>query len=127
FTSTTPGAARAAGKPERAALLQSFLDEGGELVEFPLAEEYTTLIRFVGPMAGYLAALQFVTQLPGARAPLPTAGQLSSLLAATAPGELLDAMLRLPSAWSGGFNLVTAAPISDFSQNLACKFMEGVY
>src|SRR5690606_5559805 len=64
FTSTTPGAARAAGKPERAALLQSFLDEGGELVEFPLAEEYTTLIRFVGPMAGYLAALQFVTQLP---------------------------------------------------------------
>lgn len=127
FSSTTPEAARAAGKPDRAALLQGLLDEGNELVEFPLAEEYTTLIRFVGPMAGYLAALQFAGQFPDCRAPLPTAAQLAGLLDAKAPRDLLDAMIRLPSAWSGGFNLVTAAPISDFSQNLACKFMEGVY
>ena len=127
FSSTTPAAARAAGKPDRAALLQGLLDEGHELVEFPLAEEYTTLIRFVGPLAGYLAALQFAGRFPGCRAPLPEASRLSALLAATAPRDLLDAMVRLPSAWSGGFNLVTAAPISDFSQNLACKFMEGVY
>jgi creatinine amidohydrolase len=127
FSSTTPAAALAAGKPDRAALLQGLLDEGHELVEFPLAEEYTTLIRFVGPLAGYLAALQFAGQFPDCRAPLPTAPQLATLLAARAPADLLDAMIRLPSAWSGGFNLVTAAPISDFSQNLACKFMEGVY
>ncbi|MCX6937558.1 MAG: creatininase [Verrucomicrobia bacterium] len=127
FTASTPAAARAAGKPDRAALLQALLDEGNELVEFPLAEEYTTLIRFVGPLAGYLAALQFAAQFPDCRAPLPGPAQLSALLAARAPRDLLDAMIRLPSAWSGGFNLVTAAPISDFSQNLACKFMEGVY
>ena len=127
FSASTPAAARAAGKPERAALLQGLLDAGNELVEFPLAEEYTTLIRFVGPLAGYLAALQFVSQLPSCRAPLPSAPQLAALLAARAPRDLLDAMVKLPSAWSGGFNLVTAAPISDFSQNLACKFMEGVY
>ncbi len=127
FTASTPAAALAAGKPERAALLQGLLDEGNELVEFPLAEEYTTLIRFVGPLAGYLAALQFVSRLAGCRAPLPTKEQLAALLAAKAPRDLLDAMIKLPSAWSGGFNLVTAAPISDFSQNLACKFMEGVY
>ncbi len=127
FTASTPAAARAAGKPDRAALLQALLNEGNELVEFPLAEEYTTLIRFVGPLAGYLAALQFAAQFPDCRAPLPSPAQLSALLAAQAPRDLLDAMIRLPSAWSGGFNLVTAAPISDFSQNLACKFMEGVY
>lgn len=127
FTASTPAAALAAGKPDRAALLQSLLDEGNELVEFPLAEEYTTLIRFVGPLAGYLAALQFAAQFPDCRAPLPGPAQLAALLAAQAPRDLLDAMLRLPSAWSGSFNLVTAAPISDFSQNLACKFMEGVY
>jgi creatinine amidohydrolase len=127
FSASTPAAALAAGKPDRAALLQGLLDEGNELVEFPLAEEYTTLIRFVGPLAGYLAALQFVAQFAGCRAPLPTAAQLDVLLGARAPRELLDAMIKLPSAWSGGFNLVTAAPISDFSQNLACKFMEGVY
>lgn len=127
FTASTPAAARAAGKPDRAALLDGLLAEGHELVEFPLAEEYTTLIRFVGPLAGYLAALRFAAALPGCRAVPPAPAALAALLAARAPEELRDAMVRLPSAWSGGFNLVTAAPISDFSQNLACKFMEGVF
>ncbi len=127
FTASTPAAARAAGKPDRAALLDGLLAEGHELVEFPLAEEYTTLIRFVGPLAGYLAALRFASALPGCRAVPPSPDLLAALLAARAPEELRDAMVRLPSAWSGGFNLVTAAPISDFSQNLACKFMEGVF
>lgn len=127
FTASTPEAARAAGKPDRAALLDGLLAEGHELVEFPLAEEYTTLIRFVGPMAGYLAALRFAAALPGCRAAPPAASELAALLAVRAPDDLREAMMRLPSAWSGGFNLVTAAPISDFSQNLACKFMEGVF
>lgn len=127
FTATTPAAARAAGKADRAALLQGLLDAGGELVEFPLAEEYTTLIRFVGPLAGYLAALQFAAQFPDCRFAAPATEQIIPLLHEPAPAELLDAMKRLPSAFSQGFNLVTAAPISDFSQNLACKFMEGVF
>lgn len=127
FSATTPEAARQAGKKERADLLQGLLDEGGELVEFPLAEEYTTLIRFVGPLAGYLAALQFVAQFPGCRYPMPVREQILPLLDATPPADLQTAMLSLPSAFSQGFNLVTAAPISDFAQNLACKFMEGLY
>jgi len=127
FTATTPAAARAAGKHERAALLDGIIYAGGDLIEFPLAEEYTTLIRFVGPLAGYLAALQFAAQLPGCRFPSPTPETILPLLHEPAPPELLDAMLRLPSAFSQGFNIVTAAPISDFSQNLACKFMEGVF
>jgi len=127
FTATTPEAARLAGKLDRAALLQTLLDEGGELIEFPLAEEYTTLIRFVGPLAGYLAALQFAAQLASCRFPMPADEQILPLLAAQAPLDLQEAMLNLPSAFSQGFNLVTAAPISDFAQNLACKFMEGLY
>jgi fructoselysine-6-P-deglycase FrlB-like protein len=127
FTATTPATARAAGKADRAALLESILAGGGELIEFPLAEEYTTLIRFVGPMAGYLACLQFAARFSCCRFPSPTEADILPLLAATPPPDLLDAMTRLPSAFSQGFNLVTAAPISDFAQNLACKFMEGLY
>ncbi len=127
FTATTPAAAQASGKPDRARLLEAILEAGGELVEFPLAEEYTTLIRFVGPLAGYLAALQFTAQLAGCRFPVPSAGLILPLLRQPAPVDLLDAMIRLPSAFSQGFSIVTAAPISDFSQNLACKFMEGVF
>lgn len=127
FSATSPAAARAAGKQDRAALLERLQSEGGDWVEFPLAEEYTTLIRMVGPMAGYLAALQFVAQLDSCRFPAPKAEQILPLLQALPPAELREAMLRLPSAFSQGFNLVTAAPISDFAQNLACKFMEGLY
>lgn len=127
FTATTPAAARAAGKQARADLLQRIIDEGGDLIEFPLAEEYTTLIRFVGPLAGYLACLQFTAHFAGCRFPQPDAATILPLLDSRPPDELRDAMIRLPSAFSQGFNLVTAAPISDFAQNLACKFMEGVF
>lgn len=127
FSATTPAAARAAGKADRAELLQRILNEGGELVEFPLAEEYTTLIRFVGPLAGYLACLQFAARFAGCRFPAPEAATILPLLDARPPDDLRAAMIGLPSAFSQGFNLVTAAPISDFAQNLACKFMEGVF
>jgi creatinine amidohydrolase len=127
FTASNPTAALAAGKKDRAALLQALLDDGGELVEFPLCEEYTTLIRFVGPMAGYLACLQFTAQLASCRFAAPSAAELLPLLEAKAPVDLISTMKRCASRFAQGFNLVTAAPISDFAQNLACKFMEGVF
>ncbi|MCF3651983.1 creatininase [Synoicihabitans lomoniglobus] len=127
FSATTPEAAEAAGKPDRAQLLRHLIQRGGELIEFPLAEEYTTLIRFVGPLAGYLATLQFAAQFPRSRVPVPSAETLLPLLEVKAPPALREAMCQLPSAFAGGFNVITAAPISDYSQNLACKFMEGLY
>jgi len=127
FSATTPGVAAAAGKPDRAALLRQLLDAGGELVVFPLAEEYTTLIHFVGPMTGYLACLQFTAQLAGCRFRVPPAEAILPLLAAEPPAELLQVMLDVPEKFARGFNLVCAAPISEFAQNLACKFMEGVF
>ncbi len=127
FTATTPETARKAGKKDRAALLDGLLAGGGELVEFPLAEEYTTLIRFVGPLAGYLACLQFTAQLAGCRFALPSAADLLPLLHSRPPQALVAAMRDQPERFARGFNLVTAAPISDFAQNLACKFMEGLF
>lgn len=127
FTATTPATAQAAGKPDRAALLQQVLDEGGELIEFPLAEEYTTLIRFVGPMAGYLACLQFAAQLSCCRFKIPPAAEILRQLDAEPPAALFEAMSQTPARFAAGFSLVTAAPISEFAQNLACKFMESVF
>jgi creatinine amidohydrolase len=127
FTATTPEVAAAAGKPDRAALLQELQAAGAELIVFPLAEEYTTLIRFVGPMAGYLACLQFTAQLAGCRFQLPPAAAIRGLLGCAPPADLLAAMLDSPADFARGFNLVCAAPISEFAQNLACKFMEGLF
>ncbi len=127
FTATTPASARQARKPERADLLDAFLREGNELVLFPLNEEYRTLIRFVGPLCGYLACLQFAAQLPGHRVELPDPRQLQTLLATPAPEALRQAMLATDAPFRQGFNLLAAAPVSEYAQNLACKFMEGVF
>ncbi len=127
FTATTPDAAEAAGKPDRARLLRQIQQAHGELVVFPLAEEYTTLSWPVHPFP-YSFCLQLVGLLsPASRAPQPNAATLLPLLHTTAPAPLRDAMCQLPSAFSSGFNLITAAPISDYAQNLACKFMEGLF
>lgn len=127
FTATTPEDARKAGKHDRAALLQAIVDGGGELVVFPLAEEYTTLIRFVGPMAGYLACLQFAARFSTCRLQVPGRVLLNAALSSKPSPELVRALKHGASRFAHGFNLVTAAPISDFAQNLACKFMEGLF
>lgn len=127
FTSTTPQQAREAGKPERADLITDIVEVGGDIVLFPLGEEYTTLIRFVGPLCGYLVCLQFVSQLSGCSFSPPRPGQILPLLDLQAPPELLNDVLNKPELFRGGFNLICAAPISDFAQNIACKFMEGLF
>jgi len=127
FTSTTPQQAREAGKHDRADLISDIVELGGDIVYFPLGEEYTTLIRFVGPMCGYLACLQFVSQLAGCNFEMPGPGHLLPLLDLLPPQDLMNDILTRPEHFQRGFNLVCAAPISDFSQNLACKFMEGLF
>lgn len=127
FTSTTPATARNAGKPERADLLCDLVERGGDIVNFPLSDEYTTLIRLVGPACGYLVCLQFVSQLAGATIGPPRPGNILPLLELQPPASLLEAILATPERYANGFQLLAAAPISDFAQNLACKFMEGLF
>jgi creatinine amidohydrolase len=38
-------------------LLDRVIASGGQVVRFPVEDEYTTLVRVIGPMAGYLCAL----------------------------------------------------------------------
>jgi creatinine amidohydrolase len=78
-------------------------------------------------MAGYLARLQFTARLAECRFPLSSPAAILPLLAAEPPSELLHAMLTMPETFASGFSLVCAAPISEFAQNLACKFLEGVF
>lgn len=127
FTATTPAAARGAGKAERAELISRFGEDGGDIVYFPLAEEYTTLIRLVGPLCGYLACLQFVAQLPDSQITAPKPSQVLPLLQLQPSRELQRELVAEAEHFAQGFNIITAAPISDYAQNLACKFMEGLF
>ena len=127
FSATTPLLARAVGKMDRADLITAMVEHGGDLVLFPLGEEYSTLIRFVGPLCGYLAVLQAVAQLAGSQISLPKPKRLLSLFDLEPPAELLASMKHRPEVYAAGFNLLSAAPITDYAQNLSCKFMEGLF
>lgn len=127
FTATTPNGARVSGKSERADLICDIVERGGDVVYFPLSEEYTTLLRIVGPLCGYLACLQFVSQLAGASIEKPKPEDILPLLDSAPPQSLLSGLLSSADRYAGGFQMLAAAPISDYSQNLACKFMEGLF
>lgn len=59
FTASTPEGQRQAGKPERAALLETLATEKAILRTHPLENEYTLLPRFIGPVCVQLAVCQF--------------------------------------------------------------------
>lgn len=145
FTSSSATAEAAAGRPGRAALLDTLAARGADILSFPPMSEPSTLLRVVGPAAGFLAAHQFVVALSKSRsstfspasghATLPRSPQLaqatpaavSALVGLQAPEALASAMRETPTAFDGGFTIVAPAPLSGFAHNLAYKFMEGLY
>lgn len=130
FTSTSVDDERSAGREERAALLSELQARGADFVRFPLLSEYTTLVRVIGPAAGFLAGHRFVAALTsGSAAPLSriTPAEVTNMVTLRAPTALLHAMRADTPAFEGGFVLVAPSPLAGFAQNLSFKFMEGLY
>ena len=129
FTSATEAGQRAAGKPDRADLLAHLEKTGAEIVPFPVEDEYTILIRIIGPACGFVAAHQFVEALPGSRL-APVAPQLNTLLALTrspVAAALASDLESHSTGWKTGGVVLLPAPAAEFSHNLACKFVEGLF
>jgi fructoselysine-6-P-deglycase FrlB-like protein len=127
FTSTTASGAAAAGKHDRAARIHELEAAGVEFVRSPLEEEYATLIRFVGPLAVYVRAHQFVRCLaPNALRPL-LPDELGRLLATRAPADVVERFVAHTEDFRRGFYLLAGAPLCEFAQNLSYKFLEGLY
>jgi creatinine amidohydrolase len=130
FTASTPAGLRASGKPDRADLLDRLLLGGAETVPFPIEDEYAILIRVIGPALGFLAARLWAGGLPGAA----LAGRSETVAAAAAAAYRagLDAGRKWSEAFSGddfhnGFVMPVSPAISEYAQNLSCKFVEGVF
>lgn len=124
FTSSTPQGLRRNGKEDRARLLERLADEGATLVRFPLEEEFTTLMRVVGPMTGYLAAAQFVAGLEGSGLPRPEADLCAGV--EDAPANLPAKLREFSREDLAGCQIVATDPLVGFAQNLAYKFLEGL-
>lgn len=130
FTSSTPAGLRASGKSGRADFLDRLMLGGAEIVPFPIEDEYTILIRVIGPALGFLAARLWAGGLPGSR----LSGQPEAVAAAAsaAYGVGVEAGMKWSGLFRGdefrnGFVMPVSPVISEYSQNLSCKFVEGVF
>lgn len=130
FTASTPAGLRTGGRADRAELLERLLAEGTEVVPFPIEDEYTILIRVIGPAAGFLAARLWAGTVDGCRLePDPRkAAQAATkaYLGGTEAGRLLAD--RVPrEGFPSGLVMPVSPSLLDHGQNLACKFVEGFY
>jgi len=129
FTSATETGQLASGRPERAELLARLVRGGARIERFPVEDEYTLLVRLIGPACGFAAARRFAAAVPGSR--LPPASSRIECLQAVAEGpwpNRVATQLRARVEEHGrGFVLVTPASVSGCAQNLAAKFVEGLY
>jgi hypothetical protein len=115
------------GKQDRARCLETLEQEGAEVIRFPLEDEYTLLIRVVGPALGFLAARLWVGGL--SRGALsgdpPTVGAEAAQAFRTGWSAGRVAWPRMEPA---GFGRGFASPdLSEYLQNLAFKFVEGLF
>lgn len=130
FTSASVERLRQVGRTDRAECLESLLREGAQVVPFPLEDEYTLLIRVVGPALGFLAARLWVGALAGGSLPGDPAAVGAAAAAAFRAGVDAGraAWPRMEAeAWTRGFVLLASPDLSEHLQNLAYKFVEGLF
>ncbi|CAF3005004.1 unnamed protein product [Rotaria sp. Silwood2] len=105
-----------------------------ETIQFPLNDEYTTLIRVIGPACGFLAVILFVQRFTNIR--LIEKAKLQTTLIKNTPSSLLLGYSILQQAMiedknqqfsRGPFHLILSSPLIDVCQNLLYKFVEGLY
>ena len=100
-----------------------------EIIQFPLHNEYVTLIRVIGPICGFLAAIRFIERLTGKK--LIEAQQLNKICTIKSSSfSLLRQVLIDDSEQQfsrGPFYIMISSPLIDVCQNLGYKFVEGIY
>lgn len=127
FTSVTEEGARRGGKLDRLQLLDALVSEGAEIVRFPVEDEYTTLIRIVGPACAYLACWSFVATLGGSRLRMPSTREIDLVVSSRPPAGLREDFTRHVAEFRRGFYMVASSPLCEYAQNLGYKFMEGLF
>lgn len=130
FTAASLEGLHRSGKNDRADCLQALLSEGAEVIRFPLEDEYTLLIRVVGPALGFLAARLWVGAFAGSA--LPGDPMTVGAAAAAAYRGGWEAGRQTwprmdPAVFGQGFALLVSPDLSGYLQNAVFKFVEGLF
>lgn len=133
LTATQPETARAAGRDDAARFVEHLCAIGVEVRTFAAgAEEYGTLLRVTGPMAGLLASIRWVEALADQaglwsmrprRDGTMLAAEVDAAIRRGDDGRALAASGRLV----GPLALVATGAYAGLVEHLAAKLLEGVF
>lgn len=127
LTAVTEDGARAAGDTAKAKLLAELAAAGVTMCPFPAGEnEYETLVRVVGPIAGYVCALHLAEAIAPAAGPSWDVESVCSALEA-ASGRIDRVLAGYDVArLRDGVTFLTSGTYGELIDNLRYKVIEGM-
>ena len=100
---------------------------GVAVVRVPGAEEYETLVRVIGPMTGYVAALRLARAIPPRGAALAFSAERAAEAVAEAPDRLAHELPELvPDVFDEDVALLAQGAYVECVDNLRAKVLEGM-
>lgn len=116
FTSSTEKGLARSKKADRA----EFLKKVSHVIHFPLEEEFEILIRAIGPMAGYLACIQFINRQWPTKLPTLPKTFWEEIFTPPALPDAID-------SYREGCLFISNSELASYGQNLQYKFVEGLF
>lgn len=114
------------GKNERADRLHGFQSEGGHLWPLSPSEEYTILIRVLGPAVAFMEVLKLLDALHPDAAILPGADTLADAMD-EAHARGVEAAERWNDTGNHSPDLAAVGFPADLLINISCKWVEGLF
>ena len=125
FTSCTEAGLRAKDSLGRVALLSELEEERAtSIVSFPLEDEYSILIRVVGPLNGYLACLEWSEEVLGLKVDRPDREAWKEVIGRVRGAAALE---RLVDDFIEGVDFNFSNTCGGYAQSLAFKRVEGIF
>lgn len=122
FTSTTT----VGSKTTHAELVKTLKTQGHTVIQYPLENEYALLVRVIGPLTGYLAVIQFINRNWNKSIHPCSSSDIVLAIKEAHKNIPINAIDALEDMKRGSLMLMTA-PLCEYAQNLAYKFLEGLF
>lgn len=113
--------------PEKVRAIAELTRRGVAVLSIPGAEEYQTLLRLVGPMAGYVAALRLARAIAPQGESLAFDAESIAAAVAAAPERISRELSELrPAIFDGPIAFVAQGLYAECVDNLRYKVLEGM-
>ena len=111
---------------EKVKILNKLFENDSQIVNYPYEDEYDTLIRIIGPLAGYLAVYKFImfhtTPFLANEIKINFRKHINSYSIYTPKEYFVSRLIQYKKIC-----IIASYPLKDYIQNIIYKFIEGIF